>query len=74
MDQYSPNPVKDGHASLITYVKDRPGHDARYAINATKLKTELGWSAEENFESGIEKTVRWYLENPSWWLPMLDGT
>ena len=71
MDQCSPDPVKGGHESLITYVTDRPGHDARYAIDATKLESELGWSAEETFDSGIEKTVRWYLENPSWWQPML---
>jgi dTDP-glucose 4,6-dehydratase len=73
MDQYSPKPVQGGHETLITFVEDRPGHDARYAINSTKLETELGWTAHENFESGIEKTVRWYLENPSWWQPMSDG-
>jgi len=56
-------PRKEGsYQSLITYVNDRPGHDRRYAIDATKLEDELGWSAEENFESGIEKTVQWYLE------------
>ncbi|WP_191250698.1 dTDP-glucose 4,6-dehydratase [Kordiimonas sediminis] len=54
----------------ITYVTDRPGHDARYAIDATKLETELGWRAEENFETGIEKTVDWYLENDWWWEPL----
>ena len=46
----------------ITFVKDRPGHDLRYAIDATKIETELGWKADENFETGIVKTVRWYLE------------
>jgi len=74
MDQLSPNPFEGGHESLITYVTDRPGHDARYAIDATKLETELGWKAEENFDSGIEKTVRWYLDNAEWWQPILDGT
>lgn len=74
MDERSPNPPAGGHESLITYVTDRPGHDARYAIDATKLETELGWAAEENFDSGIAKTVLWYLENPSWWQPILDGT
>jgi dTDP-glucose 4,6-dehydratase len=74
MDQYSSNPYPGGHEALITYVTDRPGHDARYAIDATKLETELGWKAEENFDSGIEKTVRWYLENQAWWQPILDGT
>lgn len=55
---------------LIEYVTDRPGHDARYAIDATKLETELGWRAQETFETGIEKTVRWYLENEWWWAPL----
>ena len=74
MDQYSPNPFPGGHEQLITFVTDRPGHDARYAIDATKLETELGWRAEENFDTGIEKTVRWYLQNQDWWQPILDGT
>lgn len=57
---------------LIEFVTDRPGHDARYAIDAAKLETELGWSARENFDSGIEKTVRWYLDNEWWWRPLRD--
>jgi len=57
---------------LITYVTDRPGHDARYAIDATKLENELGWKAQENFESGMEKTIRWYLDNHDWWQPLRD--
>lgn len=57
---------------LIEFVADRPGHDARYAIDATRLETELGWCAQENFDSGIEKTVRWYLENEWWWRPLRD--
>jgi dTDP-glucose 4,6-dehydratase len=61
------------HAELITYVADRPGHDARYAIDATKLETELGWQARENFDSGIRNTVRWYLDNEWWWRPLRDG-
>ncbi len=52
--------------SKITYVKDRPGHDRRYAIDATKIQTQLGWRPLENFESGLERTVRWYLANPRW--------
>jgi len=56
--------------SLIEFVTDRPGHDARYAIDATRLETELGWRARENFDSGIEKTVRWYLDNDWWWQPL----
>lgn len=58
------------YADLITFVTDRPGHDLRYAIDATKLETELGWRASETFESGIEKTVRWYLSNEDWWMPL----
>ena len=58
--------------SLITFVADRPGHDRRYAIDATKLERELGWRALETFETGIEKTVRWYLDNEWWWRPLRD--
>jgi len=72
MDKHSPNPHPKGHESLIEFVRDRPGHDARYAIDADKLETELGWKADENFDSGIEKTVLWYLENKHWWQPILD--
>ncbi len=57
---------------LIEYVTDRPGHDARYAIDATRLENELGWKAQENFDTGIEKTVRWYLDNEWWWRPLRD--
>jgi dTDP-glucose 4,6-dehydratase len=57
---------------LIEFVTDRPGHDARYAIDATKLETELGWRAHENFDTGIEKTVRWYLDNDWWWRPLRE--
>ena len=60
------------HERLITYVTDRPGHDARYAIDATKLETELGWRAEETFDTGIARTVRWYLDNEWWWRPLRD--
>ena len=65
-------PAARPHAELITFVTDRPGHDARYAIDATKLETELGWKAQENFDTGIEKTVRWYLDNEWWWRPLRD--
>lgn len=65
-------PSEEGqHRRLITFVADRPGHDRRYAIDASKLESELGWSAHENFESGIEKTVRWYLEQKPWWTAIL---
>lgn len=59
--------------SLITFVKDRAGHDRRYAIDASKIERELGWRPAETFETGIEKTVRWYLENRSWWERILSG-
>ena len=58
--------------NLITFVTDRPGHDHRYAIDATKLETELGWRAQENFDTGIDKTVAWYLDNEWWWRPLRD--
>lgn len=67
-------PENAPHENLITFVKDRPGHDLRYAIDATKLENELGWKAQENFESGIEKTVKWYLENEKWWRAIRDKT
>jgi dTDP-glucose 4,6-dehydratase len=57
---------------LIEFVTDRPGHDARYAIDSTKLESELGWRAQENFESGIAKTVQWYLDNEWWWQPLRE--
>ncbi len=57
---------------LIEFVTDRPGHDARYAIDATKVETELGWRARENFDTGIKKTVQWYLDNEWWWQPLRE--
>ena len=59
--------------SLITYVKDRPGHDMRYAIDPTKIKNELGWYPETTFENGIKKTVEWYLQNEDWWQEITSG-
>ncbi|MBX4931688.1 dTDP-glucose 4,6-dehydratase [Rhizobium bangladeshense] len=64
---------KAPHARLITNVTDRPGHDARYAIDASKLESELGWKAQETFDTGIEKTVHWYLENEWWWKPLREN-
>ena len=61
-------------ADLITFVKDRPGHDLRYAIDAAKIQRDLGWVPQETFESGIEKTVHWYLNNQTWWQRVLDGS
>ena len=62
------------YEDLITYVKDRPGHDVRYAIDAAKNGRELGWKPQETFESGIRKTVKWYLNNKKWWSRVLDGS
>ncbi|HDY7922018.1 TPA: dTDP-glucose 4,6-dehydratase [Vibrio vulnificus] len=62
------------YQNLITYVKDRPGHDVRYAIDASKIERELGWKPQETFESGIRKTVQWYLNNQEWWSRVLDGS
>jgi dTDP-glucose 4,6-dehydratase len=70
LDQISP--ANRPREELIEFVTDRPGHDARYAIDATKLENELGWRAEETFDTGIEKTVRWYLENEWWWRPLRE--
>ena len=61
------------YRDLITYVTDRPGHDQRYAIDASKIARELGWMPQETFESGMRKTVAWYLANPDWWQAILDG-
>ena len=63
----------DKYRDLITFVKDRPGHDARYAIDASKIERELGWVPEETFETGLRKTVQWYLYNTSWWERVLSG-
>jgi len=71
LDELSPKAER--HASLIRFVTDRPGHDARYAIDAGKLEAELSWRARETFDSGIRSTVAWYLENEWWWRPLRDG-
>ena len=62
IDELKPAADGQSYKRLITFVKDRAGHDRRYAIDATKIETELGWKAEENFETGILKTIKWYLE------------
>lgn len=74
MDEYSPRKQGGNYEELITYVTDRPGHDFRYAIDASKISNELGWQPKENFETGIEKTIRWYLENREWWQAIQDNT
>lgn len=67
-------PSHKSYEDLITFVTDRPGHDMRYAIDATKIRDELGWEPIEDFASGFRKTVLWYLENRSWWESILDGS
>ena len=62
------------YRDLITYVTDRPGHDLRYAIDASKIERELGWRPQETFESGMRKTVSWFLQNQSWWQNVLNGS
>lgn len=79
MDELAPmhergHPINTQHSTLITYVKDRPGHDLRYAIDASKIARELGWKPEETFESGLRKTVQWFLANRDWWQAVLDGS
>ena len=66
LDEMTPDAPHKPHDSLITFVKDRPGHDRRYAIDAGKLQRELGWKPEETFETGIRKTIQWYLDNREW--------
>ncbi|MBN2062687.1 MAG: dTDP-glucose 4,6-dehydratase [Deltaproteobacteria bacterium] len=66
LDELASNPLSTSRRDLITYVKDRPGHDRRYAIDCSKLISELGWKPEESLESGLRKTVRWYVDNPEW--------
>ncbi len=72
LQELVPNSIS--YRSLITYVQDRPGHDRRYAIDASKIQRELGWQPKETFESGIRKTVHWYLENMEWCRRVQDGT
>jgi len=74
LDELRPRTNGNPYSELITYVKDRPGHDYRYAIDASKLKNELGWIPKETFETGIRKTVQWYLENENWWRQIQDGS
>ena len=74
MDEKVPESQFKPHESLITFVKDRPGHDRRYAIDATKITSELDYHPEETFETGIRKTIEWYLENEQWWRDVMDGS
>lgn len=72
MDELAPDlPVKPAR-NLITFVRDRPGHDRRYAIDASKIRTELGWQPQETVEGGLRKTIQWYLDHRDWWQPLLS--
>lgn len=73
LDEVRPAKSVSRRRELITFVTDRPGHDLRYAIDASKLERELSWHAEENFETGLQKTVDWYLVNEDWWRPLRAG-
>jgi len=66
LDELQPRTNGTSYAEQITYVKDRPGHDRRYAMDASKMESELGWKPQETFETGIRKTVQWYLANQPW--------
>jgi len=73
LDEISPREDGSSYSDLITFVKDRPGHDFRYAIDAGKIQNDLGWSPNESFETGIRKTIHWYLDNQNWWKAIQDN-
>jgi dTDP-glucose 4,6-dehydratase len=72
LDRIRPRADGKSYGDQLTYVADRPGHDHRYAIDPSKIERELGWTARESFDSGIEHTVRWYLDNEEWWRPLVE--
>ena len=74
LDNIRPSENLKSYQELITFVKDRPGHDLRYAIDSSKLQNKLGWSPKETFETGIRKTIEWYLENITWWQDIQNNT
>ena len=73
LDEIYPRDNGSSYSDLITFVKDRPGHDFRYAIDAGKIRNDLGWSPNESFETGIRKTIHWYLDNQNWWKAIQDN-
>ena len=74
MDELSPRTNNGKYEDLIAFVEDRPGHDFRYAIDSSKIRDELDWQPKEIFTFGIEKTIRWYLDNKDWWKAIQDNT
>ena len=70
LDELRPRPDGKPYAEQITFVKDRPGHDARYAIDPSKIMRELGWKPQETFDTGLRRTIQWYLDNEAWWAPL----
>lgn len=74
LDELLPNSPHKPHHQLIQFVNDRPGHDLRYAIDASKIQNQLGWEPQETFETGLRKTVQWYLDNRNWWQRVRDGS
>ena len=74
LDELLPHNDNSSYSDLISFVEDRPGHDFRYAIDATKINQNLGWFPEETFETGLRKTIQWYLNNKPWWTNILDGS
>jgi dTDP-glucose 4,6-dehydratase len=74
LDMLRPRQNGQSYSELIEYVEDRLGHDKRYAIDATKIKSQLSWQPKNNFDSGIKKTVAWYLNNSWWWEPIRSGS
>ena len=74
LDNVIPKSSSESYKKLINFVEDRPGHDFRYAIDANKINSELGWFPKESFETGIEKTINWYINNVDWWSSILDNT
>ena len=73
LDEMQPQGTGRPHETLIEFVTDRPGHDARYAIDSAKIQRELGWRPRHDFEDGLRQTVRWYLDNRSWWERVMSG-
>lgn len=74
LDELMPDSNFRPHRNLMQFVQDRPGHDLRYAIDAGKIKRELGWEPQETFETGLRKTIQWYLDNKAWWSNVLNGS